>query len=25
MSQHPSTPMHESDLAEHLRLQTSLP
>src|SRR5690606_12091812 len=22
---HPSTPMHESDLAEHLRLQTSLP
>ncbi|GGF38979.1 hypothetical protein GCM10010922_12920 [Microbacterium sorbitolivorans] len=25
MSQHPSTPMHESDLAEHLRQQTSLP
>ena len=25
MSQHPSTPMHESDLVEHLRRQTALP
>lgn len=25
MSRHPSTPMHESDLVEHLRRQTSLP